>query len=210
MILISRQNKECTSKSGFGRLYIALLHQPSPPEVDPRCLLDLSANRTRGWATRHRQPGADLCLSVCPACLTQAHALPPCREGAFHPAHSHRAARSRPCTALCALWWSGRGWSHAHATVQPGLLAYFLLPRRLPLGTDISTLRTSPSPAIECWPRPRRGARQEGGWASEGEWRAGCLRLARAPPGPWGGGSAESAPPGSRWPRWPSRPSNGG
>ena len=65
----------------------------------------------------------------------------------------HRPAR--------VLWWSGRGWSPAHATVQPGLLAYFLLPRTLPPGTDISTLRTS-SPAIECWPlpRPRRGARR--------------------------------------------------
>lgn len=128
----------------------------------------MSANRTRGWATWHRHPGADLRLSVCPACLTQAHALPPCPEGFFHPAHSHPQpgpAPVPPCALV--LWWSGRGWSHAQATVQPGLLAYFLLPARSLWELTFQHCALF-LPRPERWRRPRPGAQQEGGWAAEG------------------------------------------
>lgn len=143
----------------------------------------MSANRTRGWATRHRHPGANLRLSVSPARLTQAHALPPCREGFFHPARSHPAARSCPCTALRADS-GGQATEGAPPTTQCSLdfwpTSFFparslreltfqhcaLLPRQ-------SSAGPGPGPGGEPG---RRGSV----WAAESAGHAGCLRPARA------------------------------
>lgn len=186
------------------------LHQPSLPEGEGFvCKQDEGLGHTAPspWGKPasvrlSRTFNSSTCTTALPRGVFSPSPQPP--SGQVLPLH--RPARG--------LWRSGRGRSPAHDTVQPGLLAYFLLPRTLPPGTDISTLRTS-SPAIECWPRPRprRGARQEGFCLGRG--KCGARRLPPAgagacAPGPRGGGGAESAPQGSRWPRWASRPSNGG